>query len=118
MPEHECVSFDALCEYLALDEQIVTLPGWPGPVAVRPLAVGEVMEIARAVKAAGGDEERATKLMIARCLVRPAVTDAQVEVLWARNFALLKPLIERLQALNGMGAEAGAVARDGFRPPA
>lgn len=106
--EPEYLTFDQMVDLLEIEEGDHTLPGWGAPVRVRPLSVGEARQIAQD---SGGSEDRAAQLMIAKCLVAPALTDAQVRVLWTKQAGKLRPLLDLLNAINGFGPPAQQAAQ-------
>lgn len=75
-----------------------------GTVHVRGLTRGEVFA---ANKVAGDDTERLERLIVARGLLDPAMTEAEVET-WQRNSPAgeIEPVVQKIKLLSGLADDA------------
>jgi hypothetical protein len=119
----QIITADDLLSEDALDVVYIALPApWKGGIRARPLTNAEFREVVRdnttrrrdkkgRVLSSDIDADGTDKDMIARCLVEPALTRAQVDTLFLKKAALCNAILVALNKLNGFtdGDEGEAV---------
>jgi hypothetical protein len=110
------ISAEDLLSIDALDAVYVPLPEpWRGGIKARPLTNAEFRQITSdhttVRKTRHGrvvdieyDNDAADKAFIVASLVEPALTAAQVDVLWLKNSKLCRAILTALNKLNATGA--------------
>lgn len=119
--QREFLTLDSLLEMSDLRQEDVFINRWQRWVTIRELSAAEVMDIRRkcvlTVKGGedGFDSDKNLKMQIAASMVRPTVTLADVETLYAGGQAAVAELVTAVMQINGMQSGAEKEAENSFR---
>lgn len=94
------LSFDDIAQAPDLGEVELEVPEWGGSVILRPLTVAELDQ----ARALGKDATTINKITLRMSVVKPALTEAQVDTIWAtRSGQSMARLLAKIAEINGMG---------------
>ena len=100
------LSADDFLAAITLEGDDYDVPGF-GTIRVRALSLHEVNVVRKKAAGKGGelDENKLLSLMLYHGLIEPKLPEEAVESLLSGNAGILTPVIRRIMALSGLGAD-------------
>ncbi|AVX31799.1 hypothetical protein CTH_2256 [Carboxydocella thermautotrophica] len=112
------LAFEDIINKPDLDEKELFVPEWDGYVKIRGLTKAQQQAMRRQASTANGqiDTDKLETIMLASCLVEPAITLEQAEQLKNKSAAAIDRILREILELAGLTEEAQKEAMKSFRP--
>lgn len=111
------LAFEDIINKPDLDEKEVFIPEWDGYVKIRGLTKAQQQAMRKQATVNGQmDTDKLETIMLASCLVEPAITLEQAEQLKNKSAAAIDRILREILELAGLTEEAQKEAMKSFRP--